>query len=100
MLYKSENSYFVNQEYALEGGGIIMHQPNSDSVMRADPSIAAVNQSSKIVLHFDLPVFVGMQGKTLTEGEGKCFIRTNYSSNQTYFTNIPAGGNIKIYTAI
>ncbi len=96
--FESQNAYFVDQEYVLEGGGIVVQQSNGIPVMRADPSIAAVNQSSKIVLHFDLPVFVGMQDKTDTEGEGKCFIRTNYSSNQTYFGTIPSGGNIKIYS--
>jgi hypothetical protein len=97
--YESENSYFVDQTYALEGGGIVVQQPGSDPVMRADPSVAAVNDSTKIVLHVNLPVFIGVPGKLSTEGEGKCFIRTNYSSNQTYFGTIPSNCYIRIYTS-
>jgi hypothetical protein len=98
ILYESENSYFVDQTYALEGGGIIVQQPGSISVMRADPSVAAVNESTRIVLHVNLPVFIGVPGKLSTEGEGKCFIRTNYSSNRTYFGTIPTNCYIRIYT--
>ena len=98
LLYEAENAYFVDQDYILEGGGIIVQQPNGQPVMRADPSIAAENNTYNITLHIELPVFIGMEGKTLTEGEGKCFIRTNYSSNKIYSGDIQGTGFIKIYT--
>jgi len=74
--YEASNSYFVDQTYVIEGGGIIVEQPNGDPVMRVDPSI---NFESEETICFNLPIFVGMPGKNLTSGLGKCFIRTNWS---------------------
>jgi hypothetical protein len=96
--YAADNSYFVDQTYILEGGGIIVQQPEGLPVMRADPSISSVNNTNNITIHFDLPHVMAIPGKNLTNGEGNCFIRTNYSSNKIYFDYIPEGGNISIYT--
>jgi hypothetical protein len=96
--YDGDNSYFVDQSYIFEGGGIIVQQTEGSPVMRADPSISAVNETSAITIHFDLPYVVAYAGKDLANGPGKCFIRTNYSSNRTHVDNIPAGGYIRIYT--
>lgn len=75
--FKSYNSYFVDQIYVLEGGGIIVKQQDGESVMRADPLISV--EGPDIDIHFDLPIIVGTPGKNWTHGYGKCFIRTNYS---------------------
>jgi hypothetical protein len=96
--YAADNSYFVDQTYILEGGGLIVQQPDGVPVMRADPSISAVNKTN-IEIHFDLPYIIAVPGKNITSGEGNCFIRTNYSSNRTHFDTIQPGGNIQIYTA-
>ena len=72
------NSYFVDQTYALEGGGILVKQTDGKSVMRADPSIAVVN-GSDIDIKFNLPIFISYPSKNSTFGYGKCVIRTNYS---------------------
>ena len=83
--YEAYNSYFVDQIYALEGGGIIVKQPNGESVMRVDPSIYVEND---VDIRFDLPIIVGIPGKNLTYGHGKCFVRTNWSQGGTaYFPN-------------
>jgi len=74
--YEASNSYFVDQTYVLEGGGIIVKQPNGEPVMRVDPSIYP-EPGGRIC--FNLPIFIGMPGKNLTSGLGKCFIRTNWS---------------------
>jgi len=76
--YEAYNSYFVDQSYILEGGGVIVTQPNGESVMRVDPSITVENETI-ITINFDLPIIVGTPGKNLTYGYGKCFIRTNWS---------------------
>ena len=90
IVYQSSNAYFVDQTYALEGGGVIIQQPGSDSVMRADPSIAAVNAtSSRIDVYLDIPVFLPVAEKTSTGGEGKCYVRTNFSSNQSFVGDLP-----------
>jgi len=96
--YMADNSYFVDQSYILEGGGIIVKQSEGTSVMRADPSISSVNNTNSITIHVDYPHVIAIPGKNSTYGDGKCFIRTNYSSNRTYVDDIPPGGYIRIYT--
>lgn len=76
--YEAYNSYFVDQIYVLEGGGIIVKQPDGESVMRADPSISVVN-GTRIEIYYDLPIIISIPGKNHTSDYGKCFIRTNYS---------------------
>jgi hypothetical protein len=80
--YEAYNSYFVDQTYVLEGGGIIVRQPNGEPVMRVDPSITVENEST-ITIDFDLPIIVGIPGKNVTYDYGKCFIRTNWSIGGT-----------------
>jgi hypothetical protein len=97
--YAADNYYFVDQTYIIEGGGLIVQQPDGVPVMRADPSISSVNNTNTITLHFDLIHVITIPGKNSTNGEGNCFIRTNYSSNRTHFDTIQPGGHIRIYTA-
>ena len=84
IVYDADNSYFVDQTYILEGGGIILAQPDGTSVMRADPSISTKNLSGKIEMSFYLPHIIGVIGKNISSSNGNCFIRTNYSSYQTF----------------
>ena len=93
--YEAYNSYFVDQIYALEGGGIIVKQPNGESVMRVDPSIYVEN-GTDIDIQFGLPIIVGIPGKDLTHGHGKCFVRTNWSQGGTDY--IPNSNTINIST--
>lgn len=93
--YEAYNSYFVDQTYVLEGGGIIVKQPNGESVMRVDPSIY-VKDEPDIDIQFDLPIIVGIPGKNLTYGYGKCFVRTNWSQGGTDY--IPKSNTINIST--
>jgi len=80
--YQASNAYFVDQAYILEGGGIIVEQPNGEPVMRVYPSITVEN-GSIIKIRFNLPIVVGTPGKSSTSGFGKCFIRTNWSEGAT-----------------
>jgi hypothetical protein len=96
--YAADNSYFVDQTYILEGGGLIVQQPDGAPVMRADPSISSVNATNYIGINFDLTHYLASPGKNNTGGDGNCFIRTNFSSNRTYTNTIQPGGYIRIYT--
>ena len=94
--YEAFNSYFVDQMYVLEGGGIIVMQPDGESVMRVDPAVSMTTGGGEVNINFDFPVFIDIPGKNSTSGSGKCFIRTNYSSSETQpFTTV---SSIKIYT--
>ena len=77
---------------------MIVQQPDGDPVMRADPSISSTNNTNSISINFDLTHVLVSPGKNFSSGEGNCFIRTNYSSNRTYFDTIQPGGHIRIYT--
>lgn len=96
--YAADNSYFVDQTYILEGGGLIVQQPDGAPVMRADPSISSTNATNYISINFDLTHYIASPGKNNTGGDGNCFIRTNFSSNRTYSNTIQPGGYIRIYT--
>jgi len=99
--YDAYNSYYVDQTYVLEGGGIIVKQPNGNSVMRVDPPINVKNETGKVRLYFNLTRFVGKEYKNSTNGYGKCFIRTNYSYVKPFPGNpfpIQGATSIKIYT--
>ncbi len=86
--YEAYNSYFVNQIYSLEGGGVIVKQPNGEPVMRVDPSISVENGTT-IDIYYNFPIIVGFPGKNLTYGYGKCFVRTNWSQGGTdHITNV------------
>jgi hypothetical protein len=100
--YEADNSYFVDQTYILEGGGLIVKQSDGTPVMRASPSISVENKT-KIMIHFNLPYIIAIPGKNMTSGEGNCFIRTNYSTNATYYYDVGdssegGGSYIRIYT--
>jgi hypothetical protein len=97
--YMADNSYFVDQSYILEGGGMIVQQPDGVPVMRSDPSISSINNTNSITVHFDLTHVIAVPGKNLTNGEGICFIRTNYSSNRTHTELLQSGEYLRIYTA-
>ena len=97
--YKASNVYFVDQTYILEGGGIIVEQPNGDPVMRVDPSITVENGTNQIKIRFNLPIIVGVPGKNLTAGLGKCFIRTNWSEGAIdIIGSLPGVNTINIST--
>ena len=87
IMYEATNNYFDDQTYVLEGGGIILDQPEKEEgkpVMRVDPSISVEDEDTKIIINYYLPKIIGIQGKTSFDGEVKCPIRTNYSSYETY----------------
>jgi len=96
--YAADNSYFVDQTYILEAGGLIVQQPDGNPVMRADPSISSTNNTNSISINFDLTHVLASPGKNITSEDGNCFIRTNYSNNRTYSNIIQPGGYIRIYT--
>ncbi len=95
--FEAFNIYFVPQTYSLEGGGIIVDQPDGESVMRVHPSISYTN-ASDVTIHFTLPIFRNVVGKDNTQGQGKCVIRTNYSGTETLALPLPINNNMRIYT--
>jgi len=95
--YKAHNSYFVDQTYALEGGCVIVKQPDGETV-KLEPAINIKNES-KINIICNIPVIAGVPGKNSTSGYKNCFVRTNYSGTDTYSGDISGFNSfIRIYT--
>jgi hypothetical protein len=82
--FNADNSYFIDQTYVLEGGGIILSQIDGASVMRADPCISIKDLGYKIQVRMYLPNILGVTGKNATYGNGNCFVRTNYSHYESF----------------
>jgi len=97
--YEAHNSYFVDQIYALEGGCVIVKQPDGETV-KIEPAITVENET-KINIIYNIPIITGVPGKNSTSGYKNCFVRTNYSGNRSspYSGDISPGlGFIRIYT--
>lgn len=94
--YEAFNSYFVDQTYVLEGGGIILKQSNGE-VMRVNPGIAVENNSALgyIKIYWTIPLFNGVPGKNITAGYKESYVRTNYSN---HYTHSGSPNYIYIYT--
>ena len=97
--YDSINSYFLDQTYILEGGGLIIYQYEGET-SRINPAIIITNKSTYIDIYYKLPILKGEPGKNSSSGYKICFIRTNYSKNSTYYTEIKSGFNeyIRFYS--
>jgi hypothetical protein len=92
--YQAINSYFLDQDFILEGGGLIVKQHDGES-MRIEPSISYQNLTAQIRIHWTLPQFESVAGKNSTAGFKGCYIRSNYSSNSSY---IGSTNYIRIYS--
>lgn len=82
--YESSNHYFINQNYILEGGGIILNQSNGE-VMTVNPGMTARYNDllDEFEITYSIPLFKGLPGKKFTSGGGYgppkiCYVRTNY----------------------
>ena len=100
--YEAFNSEFIDQTYVLEGGGIVLKQPEPDEgeVMKVNPSISVENASELgyIKINWNIPLFDGVTGKKSYGGYGyykECFIRTNYT---THYTHSGSTAYVYIYT--
>ena len=76
--YASKNSYYVNQNYVFEGGGIIINQ-SQGNIMSSDPSV--VLNDGDFELSFTLINVTAFGGKTSVSGYGTYAIKTNYSDS-------------------
>lgn len=94
--YEALNSYFVDQEYILEGGGIILKQPDGET-MKVAPPLIAENNTNNIKLIYSIPLFRSRSGKNQSAYMiDNTYVRTNYSTNYTY--SAPNISPIYIYT--
>ena len=77
--YESTNYYFVNQNYIIEGGAIILEQPE-DYTMKVDIPMKVENHSAYIKIFYTIPMFNAPANKDNIGGKDTCYIKTNYVS--------------------
>jgi len=84
--YEADNYYFVDQTYVIEGGGIILRQPNEGEVMRVYPGIAVENNSAlgNIKIRYFIPLFTGIPGKKSYGHWEDCYVHTNYTNDYSH----------------
>ena len=91
IIYSSGNSYYVNQEYILQAGALILNQENTN-VLLAKPAIAIYKDfNGRKNIDISLSNIQGVEGKTAGGGFGTYEIFTQIidpSVNFTYFTNV------------
>jgi hypothetical protein len=97
--YNAMNFYFTRQDYILEGGGVILIQPDGET-MKIQPAMNIVNYTNEIEINWLIPLFKGVSGKNITGGYKECYISTNYTTyyeDQKLLTQAN-GGYIRIIT--
>jgi hypothetical protein len=105
--YTSYNNYYLNGAdllYILEGGGIILKQPDGES-MRVYPAINVVNYTTEIEMNWEIILFKGTPGKKIynngfSNPSEICYIRSNYTKHyeDTLYLTPSNSGFIHIYT--
>lgn len=75
--YDATNFYFVDQNYILEGGAVILEQPE-DYTIKVDIPMKVENHSNYTKIYYTIPVFNTPINKDILSGKENCFIRTNY----------------------
>lgn len=95
--YESDNSYYLNQVYSYETGGVILKQ-DSGSVMLMEPPIYVVNtqeSGGNDEILFDLIRLVDKTGRKTASGFGTYPVQTKYlDTKEDYLVNV---NKIQIY---
>ncbi len=94
--FQSVNAYYINQNYILEGGGVVLSQDDGGEAMKIHPPVTFQNSSSTIYFNWTIYNFSYIGGKDSAEGYKSCYIRTKFASNESRgYEDI---SNIKIYS--
>ena len=89
--YKSDNSYFINQDYTFENGAMILSQETGDFISIA-PSFTVVDSDHIVV---NLIKFIGVHGKTSASGYGTYPVQTKLISTKPVNMQYPITLQIK-----
>ena len=99
IIYSSGNSYYVDQDYVLQGGALILNQDRTN-VLIAKPSIIVDKDSNGLItINFTLNNIQGVEGKTAGGGFGTYEVFTQVTESSVNFTKYSTIDNITIETA-
>ncbi len=82
--YDAANYYFVDQNYLLEGGAIILEQPGQGNTIKVDVPMKVEDKGTSIKIFYTIPVFNAPINKDIISGQDTCFVRTNYVSHTSF----------------
>ena len=91
--YRSQNAYFLNQDYTYESGAVILSQISGDVIV-IRPSIFVKDGKD---LSFDLIRLISTDGKTSASGYGTYPVQTMFSDSQV--KTITGVKTIEIYNS-
>lgn len=77
--YSADNNYFIDQEYILEMGGILLIQ-DTGKLVTTPPSIYTTGERE---ITFDITKFVNLEGKSHVGGIGTFPIKTKYKNTDS-----------------
>lgn len=97
IVFEAYNSYFVDQDYILEGGSLIINQDEGETIT-VEPNLEVNNNSNNISIYYDIPVIKGIKGKKYASGYKNCFIRTNYSTSDENWVVVSNASIVNIST--
>ncbi|MDG6218652.1 MAG: hypothetical protein QCI00_04345 [Candidatus Thermoplasmatota archaeon] len=83
IIFESINAYYINQNFILEGGGVILFQDDGGESMKIHPQVTFINSSGTIYLNWTIYNFSVIGGKDSADGYKSCYIRTQFASNET-----------------
>ncbi len=99
IIYSSGNSYYVDQDYVLQGGALILNQDRTN-VLLAKPSIIVDKDiNGLITINFTLNNIQGVEGKTAGGGFGTYEVFTQVTESSMNLTKYYTIDNITIETA-
>jgi len=99
IIYSSGNSYYVDQDYVLQGGALILNQDRTN-VLLAKPSIIVDKDSNGLItINFTLNNIQGVEGKTAGGGFGTYEVFTQVTGSSVNITKYSNIDNITIETA-
>lgn len=82
--YEADNAYFVDQNYILEGGGVILEQEDGET-MKVAPPIIVENNTNNIKLIYSIPLYASKAGKNQSAHMiDNTYVRTNYTRDYTH----------------
>ena len=87
IVYKAYNFYYLGGSplsYILEGGSIILQQNEGGTVLVQPAMSVETISPSAIKINYDIPLFKSIPGKNHTGGYLDCYVRTNYTTHETY----------------
>jgi hypothetical protein len=94
--FTSQNTYFVNQNYIMEGGALILSQTES-SVMKGQPSIIITEYGHNLTITFIN--ITGVSGRSYASGYGTYPIHTKVTNYPHQYTKITNVRKLTVYTS-